>query len=137
MMLLAIVNGTIRDFSYRALVGDFLAHQLSTITLLLLFSGYFWWLFRRWPLTSTRQAWRVGSGWLAMTLAFEFGFGHWIAGHSWTVLFQAYALHEGRLWLFIPLMVWLGPWICFRRISATTRQQAQSMRNVAWLEKSP
>lgn len=56
MMLLAILNGAIRDFSHQALVGDFLAQQLSTITLLLLFGGYFGWLFRRWPLASTRQA---------------------------------------------------------------------------------
>ena len=52
MMLLAILNGAVRDFSYRALVGDFLAQQLSTVTLLLLFGDYFVWLFRRWPLVS-------------------------------------------------------------------------------------
>ena len=77
-----------------------------------------WWLFRRWPLASTRQAWEVGTLWLVMTLAFEFGFGHWVAGQSWNALLQAYRLHEGQLWLFILLGVWIGPPIFFRFLPA-------------------
>jgi hypothetical protein len=78
MMLLAIANGAVRDFTYRGWVGDFRAHQLSTVTLLLLFVGYFWALFTVWPLASAHQAWLIGSVWLVMTLAFELG-----ASPSW------------------------------------------------------
>ena len=118
MMLLAVANGAVRDFTYRGWVGDFRAHQLSTVTLLLLFVGYFWALFTVWPLASAHQAWLIGSVWLVMTLAFEFGFGHWAAGQSWRQLLQAYHLHKGQLWPLIPLWVWIGPAIFFRLMSA-------------------
>ena len=42
MMGLAIANGAVRDVVYRARMGDRAAHQISTVILLLLFSGYFW-----------------------------------------------------------------------------------------------
>jgi hypothetical protein len=118
MVGLAIANGAVRDIVYRARVGDRVAHQISTVILLLLLGGYFWGLFTAWPLASVRQAWEVGTVWLMMTLAFEFGFGHWVAGQSWNVLLQAYRLHEGQLWLFILLGVWIGPPIFFRFLPA-------------------
>ena len=118
MMLLAIANGAVRDFTYRGWVGVFRAHQLSTVALLLLFVGYFWGLFTVWPLASVHQAWTVGTLWLGMTLAFEFGFGHWVAGQSWRQLREAYHLHQGQLWPLIPLWVWIGPVVCFRWMSA-------------------
>lgn len=82
MMRLAIVNGAVRDFTYRGRLGEFRAHPLSTVTLLLLFTGYFWVLFTLWPLASAYQAWTIGTLWLVMTLMFEFGFGHWVSGQS-------------------------------------------------------
>jgi hypothetical protein len=118
MMVLAIVNGIVRDLVYRKWIGEFRAHQLSTLTLLLLFAGDFWMLFTVWPLASYSQAWTVGTGWLAMTLAFEFGFGHWVSGQSWRQLWRAYRLHEGQLWLLIPLWVWIGPAVFFWGLSA-------------------
>ena len=118
MVGLAIANGALRDVGYRAVVGDRAAQQLSTVILLLLFGGYFWGLFTVWPLASVRQAWTVGTLWGVMTLAFEFGFGHWVAGQSWRQLREAYHLHKGQLWPLIPLWVWIGPVVCFRWMSA-------------------
>jgi hypothetical protein len=121
MMLLAIANGALRDIVYRQQVGDLAAHQISTVILLLLFSGYLWGFFTIWPLASAQQAWMVGVLWLAMTLMFEFGFGHWVAGQSWNQLLRAYHLHEGQLWLFIPLWVLVGPYVFFRFASVGVR----------------
>ncbi|MCB1765983.1 MAG: hypothetical protein KDJ22_07960 [Candidatus Competibacteraceae bacterium] len=118
LMGLAILNGALRDLVYRKWIGEFHAHQLSTLTLLLLFAGEFWMLFTIWPLASSAQAWTVGTGWLVMTLAFEFGFGHGVSGHSWRRLLGAYRLHEGQLWSLIPLWVWIGPAVFFRALSA-------------------
>jgi hypothetical protein len=118
LMGLAILNGALRDLVYRQWIGEFRAHQLSTLTLLLLFAGEFWMLFTVWPLASSAQAWTVGTGWLVMTLAFEFGFGHWVSGQSWRQLLRAYRLHEGQLWPLIPLWVWIGPAVFFWGLSA-------------------
>ena len=62
MVGLAIANGAVRDIVYRARVGDRVAHQISTVILLLLLGGYFWGLFTAWPLASVRQAWEVAVG---------------------------------------------------------------------------
>lgn len=40
---------------------------------------YFAALERRWPLRDTGEAVEVGAGWLALTVAFEFGFGRLVA----------------------------------------------------------
>jgi hypothetical protein len=40
MMVLAIVNGVFRDFTYKPYVGDLAAHQISTAVLIVLFSGH-------------------------------------------------------------------------------------------------
>lgn len=41
--------------------------------------------------------WLVGGMWVAMTVLFEFSFGHYIVGNSWRVLLEAYNLLEGNL----------------------------------------
>lgn len=111
MMFLAIANGSLRDILYKQSLGDLAAHQLSTVLLLLLllFAVYFRILAVRWPLTSSSQAWSVGLIWLGLTLAFEFGFGHCIAGHSWARLFHDYNILAGRVWVFVPFWVLTGP----------------------------
>jgi hypothetical protein len=41
---------------------------------------------------------RVGAAWLAMTVAFEFGFGHYVDSKSWAELVADYDLTQGRVW---------------------------------------
>ncbi len=106
---LAIANGVAREGLYGEAVGDHAAHQISTVTLIMLIAGYSWLLQRWWPLSSSRTAWQVGAGWVAMTIAFEFGFGHYVTGNSWSALLADYNLLEGRLWLLIPLTILLAP----------------------------
>jgi len=86
------------------------AHQLSTAAGAIgLFAGYFELLARRWPLPSTRQALEVGTAWLALTVAFEFGFGHYVAHTSWRELLADYNLRKGRLWPLVLAWITLGP----------------------------
>lgn len=106
---LAIANGVAREGLYGEAVGDQAAHQISTVTLLVMIAGYAWLLQRLWPLTSSRTAWQVGAAWVAMTVAFEFGFGHYVTGNSWSALLADYNILEGRLWLIIPLAMLLAP----------------------------
>jgi hypothetical protein len=53
----------------------------------------------------------VGVFWLAMTLAFEFGFGRLAQHKSWSELFQAYAFRGGNIWPLVLLVVLLAPWL--------------------------
>lgn len=114
MMVLAIVNGGLRDAFYKARVGDLAAHQISTVSLLVLFFGYFRLLDTVWPTESPKQAWTIGFIWLVMTLAFETILGHFILGHPWCALARDYDLLSGRVWILIPLWTLVGPYALFR-----------------------
>ncbi|MGK2855447.1 MAG: hypothetical protein ACSLE3_15300, partial [Microbacteriaceae bacterium] len=63
LSVLAIANGVAREGLYGEAVGDQAAHQISTVTLIVMIAGYSWLLQRLWPLTSTRSAWQVGAAW--------------------------------------------------------------------------
>ena len=106
---LGVGNGVARVALYEEATGDRLGHQISTVTLIVLVAGYTWLLQRRWPLPSTRMAWQVGAAWAAMTLAFEFGFGHYVDGATWAQLLADYDLLDGRLWALIPVTLLTAP----------------------------
>jgi hypothetical protein len=56
------------------------------------FGAYFWLLDSRWPISTSAQATLIGASWLAMTTAFEFGFGRAVAHQSWEELLTDYDL---------------------------------------------
>ena len=107
--LIGIANGTLRELAYKNRVGELTAHQLSTGSAIALFAAYFELLARLRPLTSAREALQVGFVWLALTVAFEFGFGRAIAHTSWDELLADYDLRKGRLWPLVLAWIALGP----------------------------
>lgn len=114
LMVAAIINGVIREAVYKNSLGDLRAHQLSTLTSIILFGVIVWALNRLWPLASATQAWAVGFIWLAMTIAFEFLFGHFVAGHPWSKLLYDYNIFEGRLWPLILVWVTIAPYVFYK-----------------------
>lgn len=108
MLLMAVVNGLLREFIFKKFTGDLAAHQLSTITLLLFFALYCWILLARFPPSSVLQALVVGALWVCLTLTFEFGFGLY-RGNSWNVLLADYNLLKGRLWVLVPIWLLSAP----------------------------
>jgi hypothetical protein len=111
---LGVANGIVREVAYVDIVGDHAAHQLSTFTLIAMIAGYTWWLQRRWPLTSTAQAVRTGALWVVMTVAFEFGFGHYVDGAAWSALLADYDLSRGNLWFFVLVTIAVAPAVARR-----------------------
>lgn len=109
MMVLAIVNGAVRERWIAPRMSALAAHQCSTLLLLAMLFLYGCILFIRVPLTSAGQAVSVGSSWLLLTLVFECGVGRLIGKRSWRALLDEYNLLAGRLWLLIPLWLVLFP----------------------------
>jgi hypothetical protein len=107
--VLAIVNGAARELTYKDQVGESTADQISVAPLIALLALYFWVLQRRWPLATTRDAVSIGVAWAALSVLFEFGFGHYVEGDSWTDLLRTYDVTEGNLWILIPLWIAAGP----------------------------
>ena len=89
--------------------------KLFLIATAIILIGLFVWLItRRWGFASPGQAIIVGVLWLALTVAFEFLFGHYIAGHPWARLLHDYNLIRGRLWILVLLWTALAPYVFHR-----------------------
>ena len=114
LALVAIVNGTLRQFVYGPYMPELAAHQLSTVTGILFTGITVWILNRAWPIGSARQAWIIGACWFLMTIAFEFGFGHYVAGHSWSRLLADYNVLEGRTWSLFLAWIAALPYLTWR-----------------------
>jgi hypothetical protein len=107
--ILGVANGVLREATFAKALSEREAHAASGATALAAFAGYFSVLQRRWPIPTTGEALRIGCAWLAMTVAFEFGFGRAVAKQSWEELFADYSLAEGRTWPLVLAWIALEP----------------------------
>jgi hypothetical protein len=114
LVVLAFFNAAIRQVAYATYVGELAAHQISTLTLCVLVGLYAWALGGIWRLKSPSQALGVGLMWMVLTIAFEFGFGHYVVGDSWDKLLRAYNILDGRVWGLFILWVALAPYVFYR-----------------------
>jgi hypothetical protein len=96
LLIVAMINGGLRDALYKSAVGELSAHQISTLTGIILFGLVIWWMTRLWPIESSQQAWIIGCLWLVMTVAFEFLFFHYVTGHSWVSYSATTTLLKGE-----------------------------------------
>jgi hypothetical protein len=94
---LGVLNGLGRGL-YQERIGEQRAHQVSTVTLVAAILPYEMLVDRRWPTPTVGAAAGIGLTWVALTTAFEFGFGRFVAKQSWRTLAADYDLRRGRLW---------------------------------------
>lgn len=114
LIIIAIGNGLFRENILAKRLKELHAHQASTATLVVLFGVYMWVIFRTWKPVSVQQSINIGLLWLGFTVAFEFLFGHFVAGHSWSRLFHDYNLFAGRVWVVILVWVALAPYLFYQ-----------------------
>ncbi|MFD1316450.1 hypothetical protein [Namhaeicola litoreus] len=114
MIIVAIVNGLSREKVIANSLNELQAHQLSTMSLIILFGIYVWFLFKIWSPETQKQTFKIGILWLVLTILFEFLFGHFVAGHSWRKLFGDYHIFQGRLWVLFLLWIVICPYVIFR-----------------------
>lgn len=70
----------------------------------------------RWlKLNDTARSLSVGSLWLCLTLAFEFGFGRLVQRHSWPEMLEAYTFKDGNMWPLVLVITFLAPLVAARR----------------------
>lgn len=118
---LALSNATVREVAYVDAVGEKAAHQIASISLILLIGAYVALLERRWPIPSAREALAIGFAWAAATVAFEFGFGL-ATGVEISEIVANYNLADGRLWVLVPVATAFVPAAVRRaRLAQTAR----------------
>lgn len=119
-----VVQGAARERLVSPALGELAAHQLSSLTgsLIVLLATVLalpWLGVLGWPGGQLR----IGACWLLATVGFEFGFGHFVAGHSWQRLLADYDLLAGRLWLVVLATTFTAPlvagWLHGRRGSGS------------------
>lgn len=113
MVAVTMFSGVLRDVFQGGALLDLHAHQVSSATLILIFSVYVWLLDLLWPLPDARRAALVGGLWALVTLLCDLAVAL-LAGSSWSQLLQAYNLFSGRLWLLVLGAIAVLPWLTFR-----------------------
>lgn len=113
LVFIMIINGVAREKLYGPRLTELQAHQASTVTAAVLYALYVWLLFGFLRLETAMDAWRLGLVWLGLTVAFEFAFGRYVAGHTWSRLLADYDLRAGRVWSLFLAWVLVAPRIVF------------------------
>ena len=110
MILIAFANATFRQLVFIKKMNELRAHQLSTITLIILCSIYVWFIFPHLYIPNIQQAFLAGGMWIMLTVLFEFSLGLF-TGRSFSTLLTDYNLMAGRIWLFFLLWLFLLPYV--------------------------
>jgi hypothetical protein len=114
MVFIGVINGILREVTYGKYLSELRAHQVSTATGVLLLGLYILLVASLWGFESPTQALIIGCIWFGLTVGFEFIFGHYIAGHSWSKLLADYNIFAGRLWSIVLLWVAVAPVLFYR-----------------------
>jgi hypothetical protein len=114
LLVLAIVNGALREATLVPSIGDAPAHAVSSLTLSAAILALSWLTIGWIAPASSLDAWRIGGLWLALTLAFEFLAGHYLFGSSWDRLLADYNVLRGRIWIAVLVTTAVAPFIAAR-----------------------
>lgn len=111
-IIAAILNGVLRNSFIAPKVGEHAGHVFSTIILIcvILVGTYLFISNLNINYTKTDLL-LVGAFWLILTILFEFIFGHYVIGHSWSKLFADYNILKGRVWSFVLLITFIAPYL--------------------------
>lgn len=115
LLVIAIVNGAVRETVLTPRLGPKTGHTLSTLSLsaAILVAAWLTAPFVRYE--SVSDAWLVGVLWVVLTLAFEFLAGRYVFGKSWEVLVADYDVMQGRIWPLVLVATLLAPVLAARR----------------------
>ena len=111
ILLFAILNGAVREAVLVPLIGERTALPVSGVILALLIFILCLVFVRSLRITTAGRAWLVGAFWLALTLGFEFLFGHYVLGASWDVLLASFSPENGNLWLLVLFSTLCSPFL--------------------------
>ncbi|MFH1801940.1 MAG: hypothetical protein ABH864_00645 [archaeon] len=114
-VILAIINGLVRDKYYSDSLSELSKYQVSSVVLVFVLLIVMYLFFRKFGAAySNGDLWKIGFMWLVLTVAFEFVFGHYIVGHELGGAFVDYNIFAGRLQLLVLFFTLIGPWFVAR-----------------------
>jgi hypothetical protein len=114
MLVIAIANGALRQFTYARVMSEPHAHQLSTIIGSVCIGAFIWYVIRTWPPSSSRRALLIGFLWGLLTVVFESFMGLILQHLSLQQVLHEYNLLAGRVWTLFLIWLVVAPWLFFR-----------------------
>lgn len=114
ILAFAVLNGAAREALLIPALGSFGAFIASGALLSACIFAVAWLAAPWYGRLSSTQWFLVGLFWLALTLAFEFGFGRLVQGKSWSELWEAYTFAGGNIWPLVLVVALLSPWLAAR-----------------------
>jgi hypothetical protein len=114
MLVIAIANGALRQFTYARVMSEPHAHQLSTIIGSVCIGAFIWYVIRTWPPSSSRRALLIGFLWGMLTVVFESFMGLILQHLSLQQVLHEYNLLAGRVWTLFLIWLVVAPWLFFR-----------------------
>jgi hypothetical protein len=112
--VLMVLNGAVRELLLVRLVSRGSADVLSGALGLLIVLAATRPFLRPFAGMNRSALMRISVIWLVLTIAFEFGFGHYVDGKSWEALIGNYAIWRGRLWPVVLLTFVSSPFLWAR-----------------------
>jgi hypothetical protein len=109
-LVIAFGVGAVREGLLRPRIGEPKAHVIGTLIAVALMNLVIYAFIQRiHGSCSMTDLILIGVLWLVMTVAFEFGFFHFIMGKPWEALLADYNILRGRIWVLVLATVLLGP----------------------------
>lgn len=107
--ILAIGNGAIRESILVPHIGQSLALPVSAISLSIIVFVVTYLSFPFFGKNDSRAYFLIGLQWVLMTLIFEFMFGHYVMGKSWSSLVQVFNIMNGDLFIIVLAVSLISP----------------------------
>ncbi|PJZ53027.1 hypothetical protein [Leptospira adleri] len=114
LLVFAFLNATIRELTYKNFFGEFLSHQISVFTGIVLLSIPIAGIAKFFPFSSARQSFLVGILWLILTEIFEYTMIVLWSRKPNSDFFQAHDVFHGELWIFILIWIVVSPYLFYR-----------------------
>ncbi len=118
LLILALFNATVRETTYKPLLTPYIglwAHQISSITGILLFFGGIYIFLKKVSATYTKtDLILVGFIWIAMTFIFECFMNFYIRHLTFTQVLETYYFWKGETWIFVLFSLIISPLIADR-----------------------
>ena len=111
LLVVAVLNGALRQFTFGKHLPELRAHQWSTLTGSIFIGLAVWLVVRVRPPHSAAHALQIGALWSLLTVTFETFMGRVISRRSWAEVVADYDLRAGRVW--VLFLVWLTVAPCF------------------------
>jgi hypothetical protein len=107
--LLAIANGLVRETVLVSTLGPSIALPVSGMLLSLIVFIVTYLSFPLFAKNKSLTYFLIGLQWVLMTLLFEFLFGHYVVGRSWSDIIQVFNIMKGNLFIIVLIVSLFSP----------------------------